>query len=99
VSAYRTFEDVPGFARVVSRAELAENDDNLNIRRYVDTTPPPEPQDVRAHLHGAFRRTRSMPRRTSSPPIASRLNISSHRRVTTTSSLPMSSRSGATCVV
>jgi type I restriction enzyme M protein len=24
----------------------------LNIRRYVDTTPPPEPQDVRAHLHG-----------------------------------------------
>lgn len=54
VSAYRAFEDVPGFARVVSRAELAENDDNLNIRRYVDTTPPPEPQDVRAHLHGGI---------------------------------------------
>ncbi|MGH3758434.1 N-6 DNA methylase [Actinophytocola sp.] len=54
VSAYRTFEDMPGFARVVSRTELAENDDNLNIRRYVDTTPPPEPQDVRAHLHGGI---------------------------------------------
>ncbi|WP_275293444.1 N-6 DNA methylase [Amycolatopsis sp. La24] len=54
VSAYRTFEDVPGFARVISRDELAENDDNLNIRRYVDTTPPPEPQDVRAHLHGGI---------------------------------------------
>lgn len=54
VSAYRAFEDVPGFARVVSRAELDENDDNLNIRRYVDTTPPPEPQDVRAHLHGGI---------------------------------------------
>lgn len=54
VSAYRAFEDVPGFARVVSRGELAENDDNLNIRRYVDTTPPPEPQDVRAHLHGGI---------------------------------------------
>lgn len=53
-SAYRAFEDVPGFARVVSRVELAENDDNLNIRRYVDTTPPPEPQDVRAHLHGGI---------------------------------------------
>jgi type I restriction enzyme M protein len=52
VSAYRAFEDIPDFARVVSREELAENDDNLNIRRYVDTTPPPEPQDVRAHLHG-----------------------------------------------
>lgn len=54
VSAYRAFEDVPGFARVVSRGELAENEDNLNIRRYVETTPPPEPQDVRAHLHGGI---------------------------------------------
>lgn len=57
VSAYRAFEDVPGFARAVSRGELAENDDNLNIRRYVDTTPPPEPQDVRAHLHGGIPKT------------------------------------------
>lgn len=54
VSAYRAFEDVPAFARVVSRTELAKNDDNLNIRRYVDTTPEPEPQDVRAHLHGGI---------------------------------------------
>jgi type I restriction enzyme M protein len=54
VSAYRAFEDVPDFARVASRDELAKNDDNLNIRRYVDTTPPPEPQDVRAHLHGGI---------------------------------------------
>lgn len=54
VSAYRTFDGVPAFARVVSRDELAENDDNLNIRRYVDTTPEPEPQDVRAHLHGGI---------------------------------------------
>jgi type I restriction enzyme M protein len=54
VSAYRAFKDIPAFARVVSRSELAENDDNLNIRRYVDTTPPPEPQDVRAHLHGGI---------------------------------------------
>ena len=35
-------------------AELAENDFNLNIRRYVDNAPPPEPQDVRAHLHGGM---------------------------------------------
>lgn len=54
VSAYRSFQDVPGFARLVSRSELAENDDNLNIRRYVDTTPDPEPQDVRAHVHGGI---------------------------------------------
>ena len=54
VSAYREFGDIPAFAKVVSRQELADNDDNLNIRRYVDTTPPPEPQDVRAHLHGGI---------------------------------------------
>lgn len=54
VSAYREFDDIPAFAKVVSRTELAENDDNLNIRRYVDTTPEPEPQDVRAHLHGGI---------------------------------------------
>ena len=57
IAAYQGYEDIPAFARVVTRAELADNDDNLNIRRYVDTTPPPEPQDVRAHLHGGIPRT------------------------------------------
>ncbi|MEV8016590.1 class I SAM-dependent DNA methyltransferase [Streptomyces sp. NPDC086554] len=46
------FEDVDGFARAVGREELEGNDFNFNIRRYVDNTPPPEPQDVRAHLVG-----------------------------------------------
>ena len=54
VSAWQAFEDIDGFARVVSREELAENDDNLNIRRYADNAPPPEPQDVRAHLFGGI---------------------------------------------
>ncbi|GAA2253256.1 N-6 DNA methylase [Actinomadura luteofluorescens] len=62
VAAHRAFladetMEIPGFARVVSMDELAENDFNLNIRRYVDNTPPPEPQDVRAHLHGGVPRT------------------------------------------
>jgi type I restriction enzyme M protein len=52
VSTYREFADIPGYATVVTREELAANDDNLNIRRYADNAPPPEPQDVRAHLHG-----------------------------------------------
>jgi type I restriction enzyme M protein len=52
VRACQDHEDIPGFARVVSYGELADNDFNLNIRRYVDNAPPPEPQDVRAHLHG-----------------------------------------------
>jgi type I restriction enzyme M protein len=51
-SAYERYEDIDGFAAVVSHADLAENDFNLNIRRYADNAPPPEPHDVRAHLVG-----------------------------------------------
>jgi len=53
-STFDRFHDVPGYARVVDLAEIADplNDWNLNIRRYVDNAPPPEPHDVRAHLHG-----------------------------------------------
>jgi type I restriction enzyme M protein len=50
--AYEAFENISGFAQTVLREELRKNDDNLNIRRYADNAPPPEPQDVRAHLHG-----------------------------------------------
>ena len=52
VEAYRRFEDIPAFATVVTREDLAANEFNLNIRRYADNAPPPEPQDVRAHLLG-----------------------------------------------
>ena len=54
VSTYDRFEDVPGFARRVPLEEISSpaNDWNLNIRRYVDNSPPPEPHDVRAHLLG-----------------------------------------------
>jgi type I restriction enzyme M protein len=43
---------VPGYARLVPVEEIAAEDFNCNIRRYVDNAPPPEPHDVRAHLHG-----------------------------------------------
>ena len=51
-ATYLDFVDVDGFARVVTIDELEENDFNCNIRRYADNAPPPEPHDVRAHLHG-----------------------------------------------
>lgn len=51
-ATYRNFTDVDGFAKVVTLRELADNDFNCNIRRYADNSPPPEPHDVRAHLHG-----------------------------------------------
>jgi type I restriction enzyme M protein len=54
VSTYDRFEDIPNYARRVALAEISSpaNDSNLNIRRYVDNSPPPEPHDVRAHLLG-----------------------------------------------
>lgn len=46
--------EVPKYSRMVCIEEIGndQNDWNLNIRRYVDNTPTPEPEDVRAHLLG-----------------------------------------------
>lgn len=52
VYAYRAGKDIPAYARKVPKAEIVAEDYNCNIRRYVDNAPPPEPHDVRAHLHG-----------------------------------------------
>ena len=52
VHAYRAGLDIPAYARRVPVAEIKAEDYNCNIRRYVDNAPPPEPHDVRAHLHG-----------------------------------------------
>ena len=39
----------------MTKAEIVEKHDfNLNIRRYVDNTPDPEPEDVQAHLIGGI---------------------------------------------
>ncbi|MBI1281108.1 MAG: N-6 DNA methylase [Anaerolineaceae bacterium] len=41
------------YASIVTKETIAkDNDYNLNIRRYADNAPPPEPHDVRAHRHG-----------------------------------------------
>lgn len=52
VHVYRAGQTVPAYARRVPYAEILAEDCNCNIRRYVDNAPPPEPHDVRAHLHG-----------------------------------------------
>lgn len=52
VHAYRAGHDIPAYARRVAISEIKEEEYNCNIRRYVDNAPPPEPHDVRAHLHG-----------------------------------------------
>jgi type I restriction enzyme M protein len=52
IYAYRRGEDIPAYARRVPKAEIVAEEYNCNIRSYVDNAPPPEPHDVRAHLHG-----------------------------------------------
>jgi type I restriction enzyme M protein len=47
--------EIPKYSHLVDKAEIVEKHDyNLNIRRYVDNTPDPEPEDVKAHLIGGI---------------------------------------------
>ena len=54
MEAYQAYERAPDFAEVekfayrATRVEIAENDFNLNIPRYVDTFEPEEPVDLEA---------------------------------------------------
>lgn len=45
---------VEKYARLVHKDELKREDYNFNIRRYVDNSPAPEPQNVKAHLNGGI---------------------------------------------
>lgn len=56
VSVFDNIEEVPGYSQIVDLSDILgkENDTNLNIRRYVDNTPPQEPHDVRAHVLGGI---------------------------------------------
>ena len=47
--------ELPKYSRLVPKSEIVDTHDyNLNIRRYVDNTPEPEPEDVQAHLIGGI---------------------------------------------
>jgi len=52
VGCFDAYNEIKRFSRVVPLEEIRENAHNLNIRRYADTSPPPEPFDVRGILHG-----------------------------------------------
>jgi len=48
-------QELPKYSRLVDKTEIIDKHDyNLNIRRYVDNTPEPEPEDVQAHLIGGI---------------------------------------------
>ena len=52
VSCFDAYNEVKRFSRVATLQEIRDNHHNLNIRRYADTSPPPEPFDVQGILHG-----------------------------------------------
>jgi type I restriction enzyme M protein len=54
MDVYDAYEDERRYSRVVEIDEIRENDYNLNIRRYADTSPPPEQFDVKAILRGGI---------------------------------------------
>ena len=54
-SVFTGKREIPKYSRLVDKGEIAGTHDyNLNIRRYVDNTPEPEPEDVQAHLIGGI---------------------------------------------
>nr|WSU76499.1 type I restriction-modification system subunit M [Streptomyces anulatus] len=52
VTVFQAWRQLPGYSRAVEVKDLLAAEGNLNIRRWVDNSPPAEPQDVRAHLYG-----------------------------------------------
>ena len=54
VDTFDNYSEIKRYSQIVPLDAIAENDYNLNIRRYADTSPPPEIYDVRAILHGGI---------------------------------------------
>ncbi|MEO0247706.1 MAG: type I restriction-modification system subunit M [candidate division WOR-3 bacterium] len=52
VTVFYEKKEIPKYSRLVDIKEIEENDFNLNIRRYVDNSPDPEVEDIKAHLFG-----------------------------------------------
>ncbi len=58
---YRHKKETPKYSKLVAKSKAIDENNNLenedfnfNIRRFVDNAPPPEPQDVHAHLQGGI---------------------------------------------
>ena len=51
---YHNKIEIEGYSRLVTKEELKAEDFNCNIRRYVDNSEAPTPQNVRAHINGGI---------------------------------------------
>lgn len=54
VDAFNKQAEIPKFSRLVPFSEISENDFNLNIPRYIDSSEPGDLQDIAAHLLGGI---------------------------------------------
>ena len=54
MDVYDAYRDERRYSKVVEMDEIRDNDYNLNIRRYADTSPPAEQFDVQAMLRGGI---------------------------------------------
>lgn len=54
VDVFTRMQEVPGYSRMVSFREIGENDYNLNLPRYVDSSEPEDLHDLDAHLNGGI---------------------------------------------
>ncbi len=54
VDTFTRQAETAGYARLVPLAEIAANDYNLNIPRYIDGGEPEDAQDIEAHLRGGI---------------------------------------------
>jgi type I restriction enzyme M protein len=54
VDTFQKRVDVPGYARTVSHDEIAKNDFNLNLPRYIDSQQQEDRQDIDGHLRGGI---------------------------------------------
>lgn len=53
-TVYHNKIEIEGYSRLVTKEELESEDFNCNIRRYVDNSEAPTPQDVKAHINGGI---------------------------------------------
>jgi len=54
VDTFKKQLEVPRYSRLVSLAEIAENEYNLNLPRYIDSSEPEDLQDIEGHLRGGI---------------------------------------------
>ncbi|MFC1560574.1 N-6 DNA methylase [Pseudomonadota bacterium] len=54
VDVFTNAEEHPGYSRLVPHDEIARNEFNLNLPRYIDTQEAEDIQDIGGHLHGGI---------------------------------------------